>query len=324
MKKAFSFVIILHVLFSLSSTAQVRLENLRTENADNPIGLDITHPRFSWQLVSDQRNSKQTAYEIRVGDNPHEMMKSKGTGKMVSDQSLYVPYQGETLKASKRYYWQVRVWDNAGNVSAWSTPAFFQMGLLTSSDWKAAWIVPGFEEDSLRASPLFRKAFNSAKKIKSATAYITAHGLYEAQINGKRVGDAYLTPGWTSYNKRLQYQAYDVTNLLQEGDNAIGVELGNGWYRSYIAWSGNHDSYGKDIALLFQLDITYTDGTAKSIVSDESWKSSTGAIRYSEIYHGETIDARLAKKGWATAGYHDNDWSGVKRADFSKSALVAT
>lgn len=324
MKKAFSFVIILQVLFSLSLTAQVRLENLRTENADNPIGLDITHPRFSWQLVSDQRNSKQTAYEIRMGDNPHEMAKNKGTGKVVSDQSLYVPYHGEALKAGKRYYWQVRVWDNAGNVSAWSAPAFFQMGLLAPSDWKAAWIVPGFEEDSLRASPLFRKAFNSAKKIKSATAYITAHGLYEAQINGKRVGDAYLTPGWTSYNKRLQYQAYDVTNLLQEGDNAIGVTLGNGWYRSYIAWSGNHDSYGKDIALLFQLDITFTDGTTKSIVSDESWKSSTGAIRYSEIYHGETIDARLAKKGWATPGYHDNDWSGVKRADFSKSVLVGT
>jgi alpha-L-rhamnosidase len=307
--------------------AQVKVQNLLTENLVNPIGLDATQPRFSWQLVSDKRNVLQTAYEIRIANDPAAITKGKNswsTGKVTSDQSTLVPYKGEALVSGKRYYWQVRVWDNSGKASSWSAPAFWQMALLTPSDWKAHWIVPGFEEDSLRASPLFRKEFSSNKKIKSATAYITAHGMYEAQINGKRVGDAYLTPGWTSYNKRLQYQAYDVTDLLKEGNNAIGVTLGNGWYRSYLAWSHSRDHYGKDIALLFQLDITYTDGTTASIVSDESWKSSTGAIRYSEIYHGETIDARQNKKGWATAGYDDKEWSGVKPGDFSKETLLAT
>src|ERR1700730_13655398 len=130
------------------------------------------------------------------------------------------------------------------------------MGLLNSADWKAKWISAGFSEDTLlRPSPLFLKKFALNKKISSAFAYITAHGLYEAQINGKRVGDAYLTPGWTSYNKRLQYQVYDVTGLLNKGTNAIGVMLGNGWYRGYLAWNDRHNIYGKDISLLFQLEI---------------------------------------------------------------------
>jgi alpha-L-rhamnosidase len=309
------------------SMAQVQVQNLVTENLTNPIGLDITRPQFSWQLTSPKRNVLQTAYELRVGNDPKELSRGKSTwstGKITSDQSILVPYNGEALASGKRYYWQVRVWDNAGQASAWSAPAFWQMALLKSSDWTAQWIVPGFEEDSLRASPLFRKEFNSKKKVKSAMAYVTAHGLYEAQINGKKVGDAYLTPGWTSYNKRLQYQVYDVTDLIKTGNNAIGVTLANGWYRGNLVWEGRKDLYGKDIALLFQLNITYTDGTTESIVTDESWKSSTGAIRYSEIYHGETIDARLEKKGWAVAGYDDKTWSGVNKADFSKEVLVAT
>lgn len=326
MKKSLSLFAAFAVGISMSM-AQVQVQNLNTENLSNPIGLDIAKPHFSWQLVSPRRNVLQTAYELRVGSDPKELARGKSTwstGKVTSDQSILVPYNGEALASGKRYYWQVRVWDNAGQASAWSTPAFWQMALLKPADWTAQWIVPGFEEDSLRASPLFRKEFNSKKKIRSATAYITAHGLYEAQINGKKVGDAYLTPGWTSYNKRLQYQAYDVTGLVKTGNNAIGVTLANGWYRGNLVWEGRKDLYGKDIALLLQLNITYTDGTTESIVTDESWKSSTGEIRYSEIYHGETIDARQEKKGWAIAGYDDKTWSGVKKADFSKDVLVAT
>ncbi len=186
------------------------------------------------------------------------------------------------------------------------------------ADWKAQWIEPGYKEDSVFAAPLMRKEFSNGKKIKSATAYITAHGLYEAQINGKRVGDAYLTPGWTSYNKRLQYQAYDVTDLLKQGANAIAVTLGDGWYRGNFSFDNKRNIYGKDIALLFQLEIVYTDGTTATIVSDASWKSSTGAIRSNGIYLGETIDARQEKNGWTVAGYDDNNWTAVKTADFSK------
>ncbi len=310
---------------TLMAMAQVQVQNLTTENLINPIGLDITQPRFSWQLVSTKRNVMQTAYELKVATNP--AIKGKDTwttGKINSDQSVLIPYAGTPLKSGTRYYWQVRVWDNQGNASAWSTPAWWQAALLDSSDWKASWITAGFDEDAQRASPLFRKEFHNGKKIRSATAYITAHGMYEAQINGKRVGDAYLTPGWTSYNKRLQYQVYDVTDLLQQGNNAIGVTLGNGWYRSYLAWSEGKDHYGNDIALLLQLEITYTDGTTQTVLSDESWKSSTGAIRYSEIYHGETIDAREEKKGWTTAGYDDKTWTHVLKSKASRSVLVAT
>lgn len=321
------------LLFAVFSTcisfavAQVQVQNLVTENLNNPVGLDILQPRFSWQLVSPRRNVLQTAYEVRVGNDPKELARGKNTwstGKVVSGQSILVPYNGEALSSGKRYYWQVRVWDNAGQTSGWSAPAFWQMALLKPSDWKASWITPGFEEDSLRASPIFRKEFNGKKKIRSATAYITAHGLYEARINGKKVGDAFLTPGWTSYKKRLQYQVYDVTDLVKSGGNAIAVTLGSGWYRGNLVWEGQKNMYGTDIALLFQMDITYTDGTTESIVSDETWKSSTGAIRYSEIYHGETIDARQEKKGWALAGYNDREWSKAKQAGFDKTVLVAT
>ena len=158
----------------------------------------------------------------------------------------------------------------------------------------------------------------------SATAYITAHGMYEASINGQRIGDAYLTPGWTAYKKRLQYQVYDLTAQMKNGSNAIGITLGSGWYRGIIGFTNSINVYGKEVALLFQLDIAYSDGTSQSIVSDGSWKSSTGPIVYSEIYNGETIDARKDKKGWSMPGYDDKSWSGVKLVDFEKDDLVPT
>jgi alpha-L-rhamnosidase len=148
--------------------------------------------------------------------------------------------------------------------------------------------------------------------------------LYEAKINGKRVGDAYLTPGWSSYNKRLQYQVYDVTDLLKSGANALAVTLGDGWYRGNFSFDHRRNIYGKDIALLFQLEVMYADGTTATIASDASWKSSTGAIRSNGIYQGETIDARQEKNGWVLAGYDDNNWTGVKTANFSKDNLIAT
>jgi alpha-L-rhamnosidase len=217
------------------------------------------------------------------------------------------------------------VWDNNNKASQWSESAYFTTAFLNVADWKAQWIEPGFTEDAvMRPSPIFRREFNTSKRIKKAIANITAHGMYEAQVNGKRVGDAYLTPGWTTYKKRLQYQTYDITNLLNSGKNAIGVTLGSGWYRGVIGFNNNINYFGKDIALLFQLDITYTDGTTEQVISDNSWKSSTGAIRFSEIYNGETIDASMDKPGWTLPGYNDKDWSGVKTTDHSKDVLVAS
>ena len=310
------------LIFFLISDAQVKLQNLLTENMRDPIGIDVQQPRFSWQLAGNQRNVMQTAYEVTVSEGKNNVWKS---GKVMSDQSVHVLYSGKALQAGKKYTWQVRVWDNNAKASPWSETASFQMALLSPSEWKAKWIEAGYVEDSInRPSQYFRKPFPVNKKVVSATAYITAHGMYEAQINGKRVGDYYLTPGWTNYNKRLQYQVYDVTNLLTNGNNAIGVVTGNGWYRGFLAWAGNKNIYGKNNGVLFQLDLTYSDGTTASIISDESWKSSTGSIRYSEIYHGETIDAREEKHGWSTASFNDAGWSGVKIADYKNDVLIAT
>ncbi len=308
-------------IVSLSIFAQTKVQNLLTENRTNPIGIDISMPRFSWQLVSDQRNISQTAYEIKVMNGKISVWNS---GQVSSEHSVMVPYAGKELQSEKKYSWQVRVWDNAGKISEWSSPANFQMAFLNKNEWKAKWISAGFAEDPVnRPAVYFRKDFSSSKKIASATAYITAHGMYEAQINGKKVGDAFLTPGWTSYNKRLQYQMYDVTDLLSNGKNALGVSVGNGWYKGFLAWGGNKDIYGKDLGVLFQLNISYIDGSTAQIVSDESWKSSTGSIRFAEIYHGETIDAREEKTGWSTNNYNDAGWSGVKVDNYSLDNLLA-
>ena len=309
--------------------AQIKVQRLLTENLVDPLCIDTSVPRFSWQLTEPgRRDVLQTSYELKVTTGKTT---GKGqqiiwsSGKVISDQSLYVPYKGVPLKSGQRYYWQVRVWNNYGEVSSWSNMAWWQMGLLNGEAWQAKWIGPGYKEDSLfQPSPLFRKVFHLRKKIRSAVVYVTAHGLYEATLNGQRIGDAYLTPGWTSYQKRLQYQAYDVTSLLQQGNNAIGATLGSGWYRGHIGYDPTPKFYGKALALLLQLHIIYVDGSTENVVSDESWKSSTAEIRSSEIYNGETIDDRKLQTGWATPMFNDENWSGVKVYDFPKNILLAT
>lgn len=321
MKKLFSLSIL---LLSINCHAQVNVAKLYTENLINPLGIGKPYPRFTWQLQSNQSNVMQNAYEISLTSGKREVW---NTGKVLSDQSVHVSYSGAALNSGEKYYWKVRVWDNKGKVSAWSKPAFFQMGLLKESEWKAEWIEPGFEEDSTQPSPLFRKEFNLKKKVASATAYISAHGLYEAKINGQRIGDGHLTPGWTNYNKRIQYQAYDVTSMLVSGKNAVGVMLGSGWYRGIIGYmkkAFDINVYGRDIALILQIDIQYTDGTKESIYSDSSWKSSTGDVLYSEIFHGEIVDANLEQSGWTTAGFNDTNWYPVRIGNHLKNVLIPT
>jgi len=319
-------IVLAFALFCFAAKSQIQVINLRTEHLTNPVGIDLQKPTFSCMLSSMTRNVMQKAYEIRVDQNAS----MKGTmiwesGKVVSDQSLNVPYAGTALRSGNKYFWQVRVWDNLGKPSKWSEVAYWQMALLHASDWKAKWIEPGYVEDTVnRVSPLLRKSFKLNKEIKSATAYITSHGMYEANINGNRVGNDYLTPGWTSYKTRLQYQVYDVTSQLKNGNNAIGVTLGSGWYRSYLTWYVKKNLYGKTVGLLFQLEVTYTDGSKEIIASDGSWKSSTGTIRSAEIYFGETIDANKGKEGWLLSDYNDQNWTGVKVADYKLDNLIAT
>ena len=330
MNKQALFVLI--QLLTTGAFAQVTVRNLLTENRPNPIGLDVPAPRLSWQLTSDKRNIRQSAYEIRVGTDAASVAKGRvwQSGRVASEQSVQVPYAGTALLPGQRYTWQVRVWDNLSDKpSAWSAPAYWQTGLLNAANWRAKWIEIGFAEDTTnRPSPMFRKGFTAAKPIRSATLYMTAHGLYEAQINGQRVGDAYLTPGWTSYNTHLQYQVYDVTNLLKTGPNAIGATLASGWYRGRLAWEKQKNIYGKDLALLGQLAITYTDGSTETVITDETWKCSTGPVRFADIYDGEVYDSRLEKAAggtfaWSSAGYSDADWSTVKTKDFGYANLIA-
>jgi alpha-L-rhamnosidase len=323
MKKNF-FLLIIGMFLLTHGFSQVVVKNLRCENRMNPIGIDIKMPRFSWQIVSNQRNVEQTAYEIRVGS---ESGKNDvwNSGKIMNTQSVFVAYSGNALQSGATYYWQVRITDNKGNTSDWSEKAHWQMGLLDTADWKAKWIESTSNADSVNGPALlFRKEFSADKKIKSATVFITTHGMYNASMNGHRLGDAFLTPGWTSYKKRLQYQVYDVTKFIHNGKNTIGVNIGSGWYRTNLAWDNNRNIYGKKIGILAKLEIRYENGSSETIVSDKTWKSSDkGPIRSSEIYNGETYDARKEIEGWDKPGYNDQEWTTAVENDYPKNNLIA-
>ncbi|MEO7991101.1 MAG: glycoside hydrolase family 78 protein [Chryseolinea sp.] len=325
--------IFITLLFSLTSITnllaqKLQVSDLTCEYQNNPVGIDVKIPRFSWKLISTQQGVKQTSYSIRIGLDSKAIIKGQNilwqSADVQSDQSVLVPYSGPAVTSRQRYYWQVKVKDNTGNSSAWSEVKFWEMGLINASDWSAKWIEPTLPGDSTgQPSPLLRHSFILKKVIQSARLYVTSHGLYEAHINGKRVGNQFLTPGWTSYTNRLQYQTYDVTSLLSNGSNAVGVLLGDGWYRGWIAWGGNKNVYGKNLGLLFQLEVKYGDGSTEMITSNDQWKCSTGAITRSGIYYGEAYDARLEKKGWAQSGFNEVGWLSVRTLDVSKENLVA-
>jgi alpha-L-rhamnosidase len=302
---------------------------LRTEYKENPLGIDARKPRLSWQIISNARGIIQSAYQIRVATSERDLRSASNlvwdSGRVNSDQSIHRAYEGPSLKSGQRYYWQVRVWSASGAASDWSEPAYWEMGLLEPSDWQASWIEPDLQEDVKKPgpAPMLRREFRVTGTVERARAYVTSRGLYEMHLNGRRAGDQVFTPGWTSYKKRLQYQTYDVTGLLRGGDNAIGVVLGDGWYRGYIGFSGQRNAYGDRLALLLQIKISYKGGREEIIGTDQGWKATTGPILMSDIYNGETYDARLEKTGWTSAGFADSQWSGVKVADHPKNNLVA-
>lgn len=303
--------------------------DLKTEYHSNPIGLDTLFPRLSWKLHSDKNDVIQAAYHIRCAFDKEKLSSGElawDSGKVNSDKSTHIEYEGQKLESGIIIYWQVKVWNNYGEESEWSDMTSFEMGLLQTSDWTAKWIEPDLEEDLTKSNPcpLLRKVFRIQKKIKKARIYASAHGLYELHLNGQKVGEEEFTPGWTSYHKRLQYQVFDVSDQLQEGDNALGVILGDGWYRGFFGWEGKKNLYGEKTALLLQMDITYADGSSDTIITDKTWKTSTGPILESEIYHGEVYDARLEKDGWDSQGYIEEDWNGVIEKDYGFRNLVAS
>lgn len=326
----FKFFAIMLFLIGLSgnSYGRVQVTSLKCEYHKNPIGIDILKPRLSWQISNDEHDVLQSAYQLRVAETPGKLKNKThqlwNSGKVESEKSVNVSYDGPALQSKQRVYWQVRVWDNKGKVSSWSEPAFWETGILDIDEWQASWITMDEEvsQESLPAQ-YYRSEFKCAKKVKSARAYVTSLGIYQLFINGKKVGDQLFTPGFTSYKKRLQYQAYDVTSMIK-GTNAIGAMLGDGWYRGYLGWKGERALYGDQLALLVQVQIDYTDGTSELILSDQDWKVSYGAIVESDIYNGEKYDARKEMEGWANSGFDDNKWEDVKILDHTKDMLVAS
>ncbi|MCI0494858.1 alpha-L-rhamnosidase N-terminal domain-containing protein, partial [candidate division KSB1 bacterium] len=311
--------VVTFVFFSTVSFAQKRskhrLTHFRVEYQTNPIGIDVLNPRLSWEIVSDVRGAKQNAYQIRASKITEDLKTGKNllwdTGKVSTDQSNHIEYQGAALSSGQRVYWQVRIWDEDDQPTDWSEIAFWEMGLLDPSDWQAAWIAPDIKEDIAKSQPcpFLRKDFTLNKKVKSARAYVTSLGLYEFHINGQRVGNQVFTPGWTSYFKRLQYQTYDITQFLTSGKNAICAILGDGWYRGFWSWNMTRNYYGEKLALLLQIQVSYQDGTSEIIGTDSTWKAATGPILESDIYNGEVYDARLEINGWNKAGFNDQNWN---------------
>ncbi len=292
----------------------VTVGQLRCEHLDNPLGIDTPQPRLSWVLESRQRAQVQTAYQILVASSEALLKADKGdlwdTGKVASDQTLHVVYAGKVLAPCQRCYWKVRAWDSDGATSSYSGPAHWEMGLLSPQDWHAQWIASTTDTNSLPA-PLLRRAFTLEGKIKRARAYICGLGYYELHINGKRIGDHLLDPGYTRYDKRALYVTYDVTGALRRGGNAVGVILGNGWYnvQTRAVWDFHKAPWRAAPKLLMQLRVEYADGRKETIGTDSRWLTSTGPITFNSIYGGETYDARAEKPGWDTPDYDDDNWS---------------
>ena len=306
------------------------VKKLRCEYKVDPMGIDVRTPRLSWELVSAEKGVLQTSYEVRVGESEAALAKGKviwDSGTQASDASIQVEYAGPAMASGRIYFWQVRVADNHGHLSDWSKAARWETGLLDAGDWRANWITPGIAEDETKSNPapILRREFavNGKKKVERARLYASAMGLYEMELNGKRVGDQYFTPGWTAYDFRFQYQTYDVTGQLKSGANCLGAMLGDGWFRGRSGWEKRRNLYGKKLGLLAQLVILYTDGTEEVVASDENWKVATGAIVWSDIYDGEEYDARLEKAGWSAAGFGDSDWKSVTVVDAPKAKIVA-
>ncbi|MEN8248853.1 MAG: family 78 glycoside hydrolase catalytic domain [Bacteroidota bacterium] len=325
-------LIITGIMFTSSTIAKnPGVTSLVTEYKTNPLGIDIEKPRLSWKIKSAEKNVVQTAYHIQAALSLSDLKKGKNlvwtTGKVESDQSIHIEYEGEKLKSRQRIYWRIKVWTNKG-ASSWSSGQdFFEMALMNTEDWEAEWISDGVLGDLYEAKeiPMFRKEFALNKTIKSARVYATSLGIYELKINGKRVSDALFAPGWTSYNKRHQYQTYDITDHLKKGANAIGATVADGWYRGHLAgWAHpNRNQYGEKLALLAQIEVNYTDGTKEIITSDQSWKYNYGPIRWSDIYMGEQYDARMEIPGWDMINYDEKGWMSVETLDVPKSQLFA-
>ncbi len=328
---------LLLLITAVVTAAPVSVGRLTCEYMENPLGIDVLRPRLSWIIESDQRNQVQTAYQVLVAGDPALLAQNRGdiwdSGRISSDQSIFVFYEGKPLQSGRRYYWKVRVWDKDGKASAWSEPGWWEMGLLYETDWAAEWIsapkvfdwvklnqrrtsMPADAPPELDVpAPLFRKAFNLSKPIKSARAYIVGLGYYELSLNGERVGDHLLDPAFTRYDKRVLYVTYDVTSHLRKGENVVGVMLGGGWYDmpSRGVWGFDRAEWRAEPTCRCQLVIDFEDGSRQTVTTDSSWTCAPRPITFHSIRQGEFYDARLEQDGWDRPGFDDSRWHPVRK-----------
>jgi alpha-L-rhamnosidase len=342
-------------LISPVMAAGIMPRELRCEYHENPIVIGTTQPRFSWKIQPADpadRNVSQSAYEIQVSpETPHADGKTLwSSGKIQSANTSQIAYTGSALTSRSRATWKVRVWDASGTASDWSKPATFGIGLLEPEDWQALWIsaprdesfttkenIQNFVKDPERGTitvtpaKYLRKTFETPA-VTRATLHATALGVFTVEINGQRISDERLAPGWSAYQRRVHSKTWDVTKFVRDGGNVIGTTLADGWYSGYVAYGlltgqeglvpgiNGRYYYGVSPAVRIQLELELADGTRKVVMSDTSWKSSTGPILESDILMGESYDARKELTGWSTAGFNDSSWQNavVKTGSNSK------
>lgn len=301
-----------------------RVSELRFEHRREALGIGTAQPRLSWITTAPAPNWRQAAYAVEVYD-AHGARRGE-TGRVAASESVLVDWPFAPLASRERCQVRVQVWGEDGAATPWSEFAPVEAGLLEPEGWRAHFVTPDWDEDTTRPqpAPLLRRAFELKGDVKSARLYITALGVYTAEINGAAVSDDVMSPGWTSYHHRLRYQTYDVTARLRTGSNAIGVTLGDGWYRGRLGYhGGRRNIYGDRLAVLAQLEVEYADGSRAVICSDEQWRAATGPLLASDIYDGETYDARRIVEGWSAPGFDDAAWAGVRPVEWNLATLVA-
>ena len=326
------------LLTACRQESKVNATFLRCELLSDPLGIDCAAPRLSWELSSDFRDVQQTAYHILVASSIEKLNAGEGdlwdSNSVECGKSIYIPYAGSELKSGMACYWKVKVTTNKGE-SRWSEPALWSMGLLNAADWKAEWIGldRAFKDDRLvektrLAARYFRKEFEVDKEVAQATLYICGLGLYEAFINGNRIGTQEMSPTATDYSKVVKYNTFDVTEQLTQGSNAIGVTLGNGRFfgmrqHKPDPWQPEmrHFGFPKMIA---QLEVSYQDGSTQTLVSDASWKvTADGPIRSNSEFDGEEYDARMDMPGWSVGGFDDSRWLPIEKTKAPEGKLEA-
>ncbi|OPH57777.1 hypothetical protein BC351_04530 [Paenibacillus ferrarius] len=309
---------------------QTTIIKLRTEYLDCPLGIDTTAPKLGWIMQSKRRSASQSAYRIIAASSQQVLDQDEGdlwdSGVVVSSQSQHIVYSGSPLQSEQRVHWKVRVWDEQGEALAWSETASWTMGLLSRSEWKGCWIGRASGRKPSREEPLpvvyLRRSFRSEGAVRRATVYTTALGVYRLHLNGVRIGNDALTPEWTDYHVRTQYQTYDITSCIQSGDNVIATMLGHGWYTGYIGMYG-YQRYGMEPSFLLQMNIEYEDGTRQSLSTDDDWKAGFGQIVGSDLQMGENWDARLEPHGWQERSFDDARWAPASRMHDYRGKLVA-